>query len=136
MNIIEKARELGAVVQQDECYKTLVRAREANDADTELNGMIGKLNLLQMSFQNESAKEEPNDEKLKEYDKEFKEVYTQVMQNPNMQAYQIAKNEIDLIMQDVMQLLSRAIQGEDPATLEIVHENECTGSCATCGGCH
>ena len=136
MDVLIKTRELGAVIQQDERYQAFIAAKNANDADTELNGLIGKLNLIQMSYQNESAKDTPNEEKLQGYDKEFQDVYALVMRNPHMQAYEAAKHEIDHMMNDVMQLLTMCVNGEDPETCELVHDDGCTGSCSTCGGCH
>lgn len=136
MDVIAKVRELGAIIQQDERYLNFIEARKANEADDELNGLIGKLNLIQMSYQNESSKETPDEAKIEGYDKEFREVYAQVMQNANMAAYEKAKNEIDSMMNEVMQLLSLCVNGEDPATCQIPEEHECGGSCSTCGGCH
>ena len=136
MDIIAKTRELGAVIQQDERYLAFLEAKKANDEDTALNGLIGKLNLVQMSYQNEAAKDEPDQAKIEGYDREFRAIYTQVMQNPNMQAYEAAKHAIDDMMNDVMQILTMCVNGEDPETCEIVHEHGCSGSCGTCGGCH
>lgn len=136
MSVIAKTRELGAVIQQDERYARFLQARQNNERDDDLNGLIGKLNLIQMSYQNEAAKDEPDQAKMEGYDKEFREVYAQVMQNPNMIAYEAAKAEVDAMMNEVMQLLTLCVNGEDPATCEIPEEHSCGGSCSTCGGCH
>ena len=37
MDVIAKARELGAALQQDERYTKLMEAQKANEADTALN---------------------------------------------------------------------------------------------------
>ena len=135
MNVIAKTRELGAVIQQDERYVRFTEARKNNEADDALNEMIGKLNLIQMSYQNESSKDQPDESKMEGYDKQFREVYAQIMQNPNMIAYQSAKAEVDAMMNEVMQLLTMCVNGEDPAACEIPEEHSCSGSCSTCGGC-
>ena len=114
MNVIAKTRELGAVIQQDERYVRFTEARKNNEADDALNEMIGKLNLIQMSYQNESSKDQPDESKMEGYDKQFREVYAQIMQNPNMIAYQSAKAEVDAMMNEVMQLLTMCVNGEDP----------------------
>ncbi len=136
MDVIAKTRELGAVIQQDERYLNFLEARKANEADDELNNLIGKLNLIQMSYQNEASKDEPDEAKIEGYDKEFREVYSVVMKNPNMIAYETAKHEIDEMMNRVMQLLSLCVNGEDPATCEVPEEHDCGGNCGSCGGCH
>lgn len=136
MDVIAKTRELGAVIQQDERYLKFLEARKANEADDALNGLIGKLNLIQMSYQNEASKDEPDETKMEGYDKEFRAVYAEVMQNPNMIAYEAAKHEIDEMMNYVMQLLSLCVNGEDPETCDVPEEHDCGGNCGSCGGCH
>ena len=52
MDIIEAARNLGAAIQQDERYKKYIEAKKANDADEELQELIGEFNLARMSVDN------------------------------------------------------------------------------------
>lgn len=134
MTVIELTRELGKAIQADERYINLMTAKEANDNDEGLNALIGKLNLIQMSYQHE-AEGEANEEKMAEYDKEFREVYTEVMLNENMKKYENARQTVDDMMNYVMQILSLCVNGEDPATCEPKPQSECTGSCSSCGGC-
>lgn len=134
MNVIKLTRELGKAIQADPRYAELMAAKEANDNDDALNALIGKLNLIQMSYQHE-AEGEANEEKMAGYDKEFREVYTQVMANANMMRYEQARHAIDDMMNYVMQILSLCVNGEDPATCEPQTQADCTGSCSTCGGC-
>ena len=70
MDLIKLTRELGAAIQQDERYIAFVDARKANDDDKELNALIGKLNLIQMNYKNESEKEEPDRAKLDSLDED------------------------------------------------------------------
>ena len=134
MTVIEAARELGKSIQADERYLILKAAKEANDKDDALNALIGKLNLIQMSYQVE-AEGEANEEKMNQYDKEFREVYTEVMLNENMKKYEEARQDVDDMMNYVMQLLSMVVNGEDPATCDPAAQASCSGSCSTCGGC-
>lgn len=134
MTVIEATRELGKAIQADERYVKLMAAKDANDNDDALNALIGKLNLIQMSYQHE-AEGEANEEKMAGYDKEFREVYAEVMTNENMKSYEIARQEIDDMMNYVMQILSLCVNGEDPETCEPAPQADCTGSCSTCGGC-
>lgn len=134
MTVIEAARELGKAIQADERYAKLMAAKEANDKDDALNALIGKLNLIQMSYQVE-AEGEANEEKMNGYDKEFREVYTEVMLNENMKNYESARQDVDDMMNYVMQLLSMVVNGEDPATCDPAAQSSCSGSCSTCGGC-
>ncbi len=135
MDVITAARELGKAIQADERYLAFRDAQQANENDIELNGLIGKLNLIQLSYQNESQKEEPDTKKLEGYDSEFREIYGQIMLNENMKNYEETKNAVDEMMNHVIQLLTLVVNGEDPATCEPQAQEEgCTGNCASCGG--
>lgn len=56
MDIIEKARELGRLIQEEESYKKLQDAQKSADADMELQRLIGEFNLKRMSINNEASK--------------------------------------------------------------------------------
>ena len=132
----ELVRQLGAAIQADERYLAYAAARQANDEDVELNGLIGKLNLLQLSYQNESGKETPDDDKLEKWDAEFRELYGQIMLNEHMRVYEEKKQNVDDMMNYLIQILTLCVNGEDPAVCEPKPETGgCTGSCSTCGGC-
>lgn len=136
MDVIAKARELGALLQQDERYAKLSKAQEACEADTALNELIAKMQMIQMSFQHEASKEDKNEEALEAFDREYGEVYTQIMANPSMQAYEEARAEIDELMKKINGIFALCLQGQDPATCEPEEEHHCGGECSSCGGCH
>ncbi|MBR6785948.1 MAG: YlbF family regulator, partial [Clostridia bacterium] len=114
--VIAKARELGALLQQDERYLKFAEVQKANEEDKELNELIARIQLVQMSFQHEASKEDKNEQKLQAYDKEFGEIYTKIMANPNMQAFEKARGEIDELMNYINAIFALCLQGEDPAT--------------------
>ena len=136
MDIIEITRQLGAAIQQDERYLAFHEARRTNEADTDLNDLINKIQLIHMSYQHEAAKDDANEEKLASYDKEFSEVYQTVMANENMQKYEAARHAVDDMMNEITAILSLCVQGEDPKTCQPQEEHHCSGECGSCGGCH
>ena len=135
--VIRAARALGKAIQADERYKEYYAQRLKNDEDKELNGLLGKLSILQMSYQNESEKEEPDQERLDQWDEDFRRTYGEVMLNANMRAYGEKKQAVDDLMNYIVNLLTLCVNGEDPETAEPKPKEEgaCTGSCSTCGGC-
>ena len=136
MNVIEITRQLGEAIQQDEKYIAFMEAKKANEEDLDLNAMIGKLNLVQMAYQNESGKDAPDEQKLSDMDKEFQSLYGEIMLNENMKSYEAKKQELDDMMNYLIGILSQCVNGADPATCEPVSaDGDCTGSCSTCGGC-
>lgn len=136
MDIIEITRQLGAAIQQDERYLAFHEARKTNEADTDLNDLINKIQLIHMSYQHEAAKDDASEEKLAAYDKEFTEVYQAVMANENMQKYEAARQAVDEMMNHITGILALCVQGEDPKTCEPQEEHHCSGECGSCGGCH
>ena len=137
MTVIELTRQLGAAIQQDERYAAYEAARKANEADDALNGLIGKINLVQMNYQNEAAKgEEANAEAMEGFAKEFEQLYREIMLNGNMIKFETAKNAVDAMMNEIMGILACCVDGQDPATCNPQEEHHCSGSCDSCGGCH
>ena len=134
MKLIEMARDMGKEIQASAEYKRLREAQTACDNDSALQDGIGKFNLKRLDMNNEMQKTERDDEKLKALKEELQNIYTEVMGNKNMMEYNIAKQEMDEIMQQVNAILTMCVNGEDPETCEI--PTGCSGSCASCGGCH
>lgn len=135
MEIEQLARELGAAIQKDEVYLNYEAARKANDADEELNALMGKLRLIQLSYQQEAAKDAPDEQKMEQYNQEFSGVYNQIMANEHMKVFEEARQAVDAMMNRITGILAMCVNGEDPATCDPAAHN-CGGECASCGGCH
>lgn len=135
MDIIAKARELGAAIQQDERYFAYQKAQKVNEGDAQLNELMQRVQMVHMSYQHEASKEDKNEQKLDAYDREFNQLYTQVMANPNMQTYEKARQEVDALMRYITEILTLCVRGEDPATCE-PQPHECGDGCESCGGCN
>ena len=137
MDIIKLTRELGKAIQQDERYLKFVAAREANEADTELNDLVGKMQLIHMSYQHEASKEDANEQKLTAYEEEFMSIREKIMNNQNMINYEKARMDIDEMMNYIVAILTECIKGEDPETCEPPQEHSCGGNCSSCNSdCH
>ncbi len=131
--VIKAARELAKLIQNEESYKSMMLAHANNDDDNELQELIGKFNLIKVELNQAMTEEAPEQEKLTRLDRELKETYAKIMDNENMKAFSVAKEEMDLLMRKVNTIISAAINGENP---DEVNVDACTGSCSTCGGCH
>ena len=131
MDIIEQARELGRAIQKEESFINLHKVQAKADADTELQKYIGEFNLKRMQINDEASKKDRDQEKLTALNKEMREVYSQIMSNENMLAYNEAKEAFDKVLNRVMAIVQQSAEGIDP---EIADYNEsCSGSCSTCG---
>jgi len=132
--IMDTARELGYLIQQDERYVRTQMAQINADEDETLQNLIGEFNLKRIALNTESVREDRDAEKLKKLDEEVRAVYAELMENDNMKAYQAAKSELDDLVRKVMMIVQMSAQGEDPETIET--ESHCSGNCSSCGGCH
>ncbi|MCH5304033.1 MAG: YlbF family regulator [Ruminococcus sp.] len=133
MDIIEKTRELGKLLQQEESYIKKQNAEKKADEDVELQKLIKEFNLKRLSINVETQKVEKDGEKIAELNKEMQKVYADIMANENMKAYNDAKQDFDQLSSRVMTILQNCIAGEDPETTDF--SSSCAGSCSTCGGC-
>lgn len=130
MEVIEAARQLGEALMQDERAKRLQLAKAANDADTVLQGMIGEFNLKKLNYQNLLQQENVDREKVSKVEGELKELYTKIMENDTMKAFENAKKEMDELIGHINSIIQVSVSGEVSA------EGGCSGQCSGCAGCH
>lgn len=133
MDIIQMTRELAKAIQQDERYIKLCITRDNNDSDEHLQEMIGAFNLKRVELNQEAARPDKDQDKLNKLNEDIRDMYREIMENPNMIAFNEAKQEIDNMMNFINQILVLSVNGEDPDCIE--QQSGCTGSCSTCAGC-
>ena len=129
--VIRLTRELGKAIQKNEKYLNYVEARKANDADEELTSLMSKINIIQASYQQEASREDASEDKMRAYDEEFRQVYSQIMMNKTMQNFEAVRKELDDMMNYLTGILALCVNGQDPETCEPAPAG-CTGSCSTC----
>lgn len=134
MDIIEKARELGKLIQQEESYIALQKAQADADADMDLQNLIGDFNMKRMSINNEASKKDKDSDKLALLNSQMREDYSKIMSNKNMIAYNEAKDAFDMVANRVLAIVQQSAEGADPETADY-STSSCSGSCNTCGGC-
>jgi cell fate (sporulation/competence/biofilm development) regulator YlbF (YheA/YmcA/DUF963 family) len=136
MNVIDKARELGVMIQQDERYKAYYDAKRVNDNDEDLQNMINEFNMKRMQLNNEMSKSDKDTEKLSALDDSIKSLYGEIMANENMDRYNKAKTAMDSLLSQINMVITYSANGEDPMTCPCDEVSvNCSGSCSTCGGC-
>jgi len=129
------ARQLGKAIQEDERFLAMMQANSANEADADLGTMLDELRLIQMNFNREMGRENPDNEKIEGLNGAFSALYQQVTANENMLKFQRAKEELDTLMKRITGILSLCALGEDPDTCEPSDNAGCGGSCSECSGC-
>ena len=131
--ILDLARELGYSIQQDERFIRTQLAQAAADEDEELQGLIGEFKLNRIAYNAENNKEGKDAEKHSRLDGEIREIYSRLMMNEHMAAYNDAKTELDKLVNQIATIVTMSAQGEDP---ESISAEGCGGNCAGCSGCH
>ena len=134
MDIIEMTRKLGVEIQQQEVFKNYIKAKAANDNDVELQDMIGQFNVIRMQLDQALSSEEKNEEKVKELNTQLRDIYTAIMGRETMMNYNVAKGELDALVNQINAIITLTVNGEDPLTCDI--SSGCTGSCSSCSCCH
>lgn len=134
MDLIQMTRDLGKALQASDEYRHYEEAKIANDNDAELQKEIEEFNLVRIKLSNAMQQEEQDAEAIAALDHELKEVYTKVMGNQHMLDFNIAKNDLDALMNKISGILMMCVNGEDPETCE--PPTSCGGDCGSCGGCH
>ena len=86
-----------------------------------------------MELENAVSADNKDDKKVEELNQKLRDVYGKIMSSPAMVEYNTAKAELDSLVNEINTVISKTLDGEDPETCDTV---ACTGSCATCGGCH
>ena len=133
-DIIALARQMGHAIQDSEEYKALNTAKENADADENLQQLITNFNIKRVAINSEACKSERDDELLRKLNEEMRSLYSDVMSNEHMAAYNTAKQDFDRMFQRVTAIINQSAEGEDPDTTD--YDDSCTHDCSTCGGCH
>ena len=141
MDIIEMTRNLGVELQKQEAYIKFAAAKKANDEDKQLQEDIGQFNLIRMQLDQCLSSEDNGEEnkeevrtKINDLNKQLKDTYSKIMSSESMVNYNIAKTELDILVNQINAIITLTVNGEDPLTCEI--SQGCSGSCESCGGCH
>ena len=124
MNVIEKARELGAMLQESEEMKAYKEAEAAQKADEASQAAMSEFNLNRLNL----ARDMQNG-KISREDAVAKnnEAYEELLKKaPLINEYVEKKKVFDNLVNQVNQIINFYITGST---------GSCSGSCSSCGGC-
>lgn len=134
-------RNLGVELQKRDEYKKFIAAKKANDEDKQLQDDIGQFNLIRMQLdsclsndENSSENKEDIRNKINDLNKQLKDTYSKIMSCETMVNYNVAKTELDSLVNRINAIITLTVNGEDPLTCDI--SQGCSGSCENCGGCN
>ena len=134
--IFNLAREIGVAIQNSEEYINYRMNEQAVECNKGLQSTIENFNLKKAEINSELSKEKADQEKLDKLNKEIGELYKKITDDETMKKFNTAKQIFDDLLNKVSYVISECAKGEDPYKVQIPDDDACTGSCATCGGCH
>ncbi len=127
-DIYEKAKELGEAIIESEEYKTLKTAEREQEEDAEALRLLQEYSAVRTKLADEINKGEIGEERMKEIRAELEAAYEKMMENGHISAYIAAQRTFQEVIDRMNGIISFHITGKMPGS--------CSGSCASCGGCH
>ncbi len=125
MDIFEKTRELGEMIQESEEMKRMKLAESVQAEDQEAQELFGEFNLKRMNLAKDMQEGKiSQEEAVKKNNEAFNEM---VEKSSAIKDYIDAKREFDQMISKINGILNYYITGVDPS---------CTHDCSTCSGCH
>ena len=125
MDIFEKTRELGEMIENSEEMKRLKIAETLQAEDEEAQNLFGEFNLKRMNLAKDMQEGKiSREEAVKKNSEAFDEM---VEKSELIKNYIDAKKEFDQMVSKINGILNYYITGQDP---------NCTHNCSTCSGCH
>ncbi len=125
MDVTQKARELGELIQSSEEMARVKKAEIAQEADDEAKELLKEFNMQRMNLARDMQKGDiSREDAVKKNNEAFDAL---IEKSETIKEYIDAKREFDAMVNQVNQILNFYITGQDP---------NCTHNCSTCGGCH
>ena len=125
MTIIEKAHELGEMIEASEEMKELRLAEQAQAEDDEAQQLVSDFNIKRMNLAREIQGGKITEEKaIRKNNDAFAEM---VAKSETIKNYVDAKEKFDSMVNSINNVINIYITG---------NQGGCTHNCSTCGGCH
>ena len=126
--IIELAHMLGVEISKSEEMKNLGVAKDAFEADRDLQSKMSEYETDRVLLTQEYSKDEADEKLIADLHARIDELATEITGNELYIAFVGAQAAVNALMNDVNAEIKYCITGERPS--------DCTHDCSTCKGCH
>lgn len=126
--IIELAHMLGVEISKSEEMKNLAVAKDAFEANQELQSKMSEYETDRVLLTQEYSKDEADEKLIADLHARIDELATEITGNELYIAFVGAQAAVNALMNDVNAEIKYCITGESPS--------DCTHDCSTCKGCH
>ena len=131
--VFEKAQELGDALIASEEYKAMKAAENTAMANAEAADLMTRYLEHKSKLENVLRGANPDPNAVSELGAAMEDLQAQFQAVPDIIAMNKARESFDSLINQVNQVLHFIVTGEMEAP---EGEDGCTGSCATCKGCH
>ena len=128
--IFEKTREIATLLLSTDEGKALNDARYIFEGDNTAQMLMSDYSLYRQNVQNRMAEGSLSEEELEKENEVLAAKIKELQENEVIKQYFIAEQNFNNIVNHVMNVFNATIAGEADFA------GGCSGSCATCGGCH
>lgn len=128
--VFQKTRELGQALMESETYQKMKAAEEKAMKNEEAARTMGEYLEKRQQLQDLMQSENPDPGALKRLSDEMDAAQERLQMMDDIAALTAARNDFNGLIGQVNQVLQFIVTGNmEPSS-------GCTGSCATCPGCH
>lgn len=133
-NVFAKTQELGDALMQSEEYKAMKAAEETAMKNTEAAELMTAYIEHKNQLDELTRVPAPDAAAIAEHSQAMTELQSQIQAIDDIAALTQAREDFSALIDQVNQVLRFIITGQMEE--ESGEEGGCTGSCATCAGCH
>lgn len=126
--IIELAHMLGLEIAKSEEMKNLETAKDAFEANAEIQNKMSEYETDRVLLTQEYSKEEADEKFIADLHARIDGLANEITTNELYIKFTKAQAEVNALMNEVNEEIKFCITGERPS--------ECTHDCSTCKGCH
>ena len=126
--IIELAHALGEEIAKSTEIKTVAAAKDAYEADADLQAKLAEYTADRKLLSDEVNKDEQDGGMIEDIKGRMDELSREIVKHPLYVAFADAQKAMNDLMTAVNDEIKFCITGERPS--------HCTHDCSTCGGCH
>lgn len=127
MDIYAQANALGEAITQTDEYKRFNLAEQAQHADQEAMALVSAYNKKRTELGKRISLNNPTKEEIEEIRNELNAEFAKLTANRVVNEYIEANKAFSELVNKVNSIIDSYVSGG---------ESSCSGSCATCSGCH
>ena len=127
MSVTEKIHALGEAIQADPRHIAWKTAKEAQEANTELQATIEKFGAIRDELMEANMNTDRDEDKVAALSENMRSTYESIMENETMMAFSTAQEALNGLMGEINGLIQFYVTGEEAGG--------CGGDCAGCNGC-